>query len=196
MNILISENQIQTRVSEMASEIDEYYYSQDWYRKTQEPVIVIGILTGALFFVVDLIRKLSIRTELDFIRMSSYDGSKSAAHKPKVIIPPNRLLHDAHILLVDNVLDTGKTLVAAVDCLATSHPETINTSVLLCKPGDTLLNCGADFVGFDISDTFITGYGLDLDGRFRELPFIGMPGSSLSLKGKEHGYKSGKSKTG
>ncbi len=172
MNILINENQIQTRISEMALEIDEYYYSQDWYRKTQESVIVIGILTGALFFVVDLVRKLSIRTELDFIRMSSYDGDKSAAHKPEVVIPPNRLLHDAHILLVDNVLDTGKTLMASIDCLTTLYPENINVSVLLRKPGDVPLNTGIDFVGFDISDSFIVGMGLDYGGLYRCLPHI------------------------
>lgn len=176
MRTLISEVDLQARISEMASKIDSYYREQDWYRKTQEPVIVIGVLTGAMFFMVDLVRKLSIRTKLDFIRVSTYPGKATTAQKPQIITPPTRSLHDAHILLVDDILDTGKTIRTIREYLAQPYPESMRTAVLLQKFGKASLDITADFVGFDIPDKFVVGYGLDYDNRYRELPYVAVWG--------------------
>lgn len=179
MRILIEENRLQARISEIALEIDEYYQRQDWYQRTQEPVIVIGVLTGALFFMADLVRQLSIRTELDFIRVSTYPGKTTVAQTPQIIAQPVRSLHDKHILIVDDILDGGKTLRAVKEHLAWPflnrpgfHPETIKTAVLLRKPEKAPADVTADFVGFDIPDEFVVGMGLDYNGRYREKPYV------------------------
>jgi len=172
MRTLIDEEHLQTRISELALEIDSYYKGQDWYQKTQEPVVVIGVLTGAVFFMADLVRKLSIRVELDFIRVSTYPGKATIAQEPQIITPPTRSLHDAHVLLVDDILDTGKTMRIIREHLAWPHPESMRTAVLLRKPGKAPADVTAGFVGFDIPDEFVVGYGLDYDGRYREQPCV------------------------
>lgn len=172
MRILIDEERLQARISEMALEIDSYYQSQAWYRQTQEPVVVIGVLTGALFFMADLVRKLSIRTELDFIRASTYPGESVIALEPKMICPPTKNLHDAHVLVIEDILDTGKTLDMIHTHLAWSYPESIKTAVLLRKPGKAPADVVANFIGFDIPDKFVVGMGLDYDNRHREMPCV------------------------
>ncbi len=171
MKTLISENRLQTRISEMASEIDEYYLKQEWYKNSEEPVVVIGVLTGAMFFMVDLVRKLSIRTELDFIRVSTYPGKTIVAQEPKIITKPTKNLRNANILLIDDILDTGKTL-RMIKKYLWAYPENIKTAVLLRKPGKASSGIKADFVGFDILDRFVVGYGLDYNGRYREMLYV------------------------
>lgn len=169
----IYEDAIQARITEMASDIDFYYYQQDWYRHSQEPVVVIGVLTGAMFFMADLVRKLSIRTELDFIRVSTYPGKSIIAQEPKITLWPKRNLHDtAHVLLVDDILDTGKTLGLIEDDMLYECPRSMKTAVLLRKPGKAKNIETVDFVGFDIPDKFVIGYGLDYNGKYRELPYV------------------------
>jgi len=169
---LIDEQRLQARITEMAREIDEHYEQQEWYRKTQEPVVIVGVLTGAVFFMADLVRQLSIRVELDFMRVSTYPGKATVAQTPKIITPPDRLLEDAHVLILDDILDTGKTLKIVEEYIATHVPRSMRTCVLLRKPGKAVGNVGADFVGFDIPDEFIVGYGLDYNCRYREKPYV------------------------
>lgn len=168
MKMLIDEDRLQARISEMALEIDEYYQGQDWYQRTQEPVVVIGVLTGAIFFMADLIRKLSIRTEIDFIRTSTWSYSVS----PKIISLPKKELRDTHILLIDDILDTGRTLKTIKTQLSWKYPEDIRMAVLLRKLEKAPVDVMVDFVGFDIPDEFVVGYGLDYDGRYREKPYV------------------------
>ncbi len=174
MDILIDQNRLQTRISEMALEIDEYYLQQDWYQETQEPVVVIGVLTGALFFMADLVRQLSIRTELDFIKVSTYTGKSIAARKSEIILWPQRNIHDsAHVLLLDDILDTGQTLGLIEDHMLWECPQSMKTAVLLRKPGKAKKLETIDFVGFDIPDEWIAGYGMDdRNGLRREAPCV------------------------
>jgi len=174
MKVLINENSLQARISEMALEIDSYYLQQDWYQNTQEPVIVVGILIGALFFMADLIRKLSIRVELDFIRVSTYPGKSTTAQEPKIITPPTKIIDGAHTLLVDDILDTGNTILAIQKCLWKDwlHPEDMQIATLLRKLGKAPSDITANFVGFDIPNEFVVGCGLDYNGRYRELPYV------------------------
>ncbi len=134
--------------------------------------MVIGVLTGAIFFMADLVRQLSIRVELDFMRVSTYPGKAVVAQQPKIVTPPDRPLHDAHVLILDDILDTGKTLRIVEKYIATQGQQSMRTCVLLRKPGKAVGNIGADFVGFDIPDEFIVGYGLDYDCRYREKPYV------------------------
>ena len=177
MNILITKNEIQTRISEMASEIDAYYLSQEWYRHSQEPVIVIGVLTGAVFFMADLVRKLSIRTKIDFMKVESYEGTSS--HEPMILSEPRILLHDAHILLVDDILDKGKTLNEITKHLFRPWPENVRVAVLLRKKVDRAFDIRPKFVGFDVPDEFVVGYGLDYNDSYRQLPYIATLGREI-----------------
>lgn len=192
MRILIDEHRLQVRISEMAREIDEYYLGQNWYQETQEPVVVIGVLTGAMFFMADLVRKLSIRVELDFIRVSTYPGKAIEAHEPTIITQPARDLYNAHVLLVDDILDTGKTLRIIRQNFTWPSPDTMQTAFLLRKHGKAQAHARslvrqaiksselipleedvtADFVGFNIPDEFVVGYGLDYNGRYREMSHV------------------------
>lgn len=176
MKKLIDEITLQNRISEMACEIDSYYLSQDFYRNTQEPVIIIGVLTGSIFFMADLVRKLSIKTKLDFIRTSVYPGKSTKPKKPKIIWTPNTPLNDANILIVDDILDTGITFKLAKEQLNIDYPSHIKTATLLRKKGKSNSNINCDFVGFDIEDKFVVGYGLDYDGKYRELPYVAIWG--------------------
>ncbi len=172
MKTLIDEASLHARIADIATEIDEYYLGQWWYMRTQEPVVIIGILTGAMFFMADLVRKLSIRVELDFIRVSTYPGKTTIAKKPKIITQPTRSLHNAHVLLLDDILDTGKTINMVRENLELQSTESIMTAVLLRKTGKALTGVTPGFVGFDIPDDFVIGYGLDYNGRYREMPYV------------------------
>lgn len=172
MRTLIDEKSLQARISEMAKEIDEYYLGKNWYNRTQEPVIVVGVLSGAFFFMADLVRQLSIRIELDFVWASTYPGKSTTAKQTRVIATSNRPIHGAHILLLDDILDSGKTIQALHKHLGFAYPESITTAVLLRKPGKAPDDVTAKFVGFDIPDKFVVGMGLDYNGRYREMPRV------------------------
>lgn len=168
MEALISEQSLQTRIGDMAWEIDRYYKRQEWYRNTQEPVVVIGVLTGAIFFMADLVRKLSIHTKLDYLRISNWSYSMS----PKISSLPFTKLCNAHILLIEDILDTGETLRKIHRELYWEKPSSMKTCVLLRKPDKAPADIVVDFVGFDIPDEFVVGYGLDHKGRYREMPYV------------------------
>lgn len=173
MQCLLDKNRIQTRISEMAQEIDAYYQKQSWYRYTNEPVVVIGILTGSVFFMTDLLRQLHIRVKMDFMRTSTYPGrATTPQNEARLIQGPVTHLHDAHVLLIDDILDTGITLQKAYQYIADHYIETIKTAVLLRKPGKAPEHIKADFVGFDIPDEWVIGYGLDYNGLCRHWPDI------------------------
>ncbi len=173
MKTLIDEASLQARISEMAREIDEHYFRQEWYQRTREPVVVIGVLTGAIFFVADLVRQLSIRTELDFIKVSTYPGKSITARKPEMILWPRRNMHDnEHVLLIDDILDDGNTLRFIEDHILFECPLSMQTAVLLRKPGKAKNIETVNFVGFDIEDEWVIGYGLDYNGRYREMPYV------------------------
>jgi len=186
MKTLIDKITIQTRITEMASEIDFYYCGQDWYRHTQEPVIIIGVLTGAIFFMADLVRQLSIRTKLDFIRVSTYPvmepiqcfGQKKLSKimtglESDIIAKPMSQMHNSRVLTIDDILDTGLTYQAIRAHLFQSGSKDIRLATLLRKPGKAPKHIKADFVGFDIGDEWVAGYGMDdRHGRQREVQCV------------------------
>lgn len=167
--IIVDVDQIKIRVSEMALEIDSYYKDQN----IKEPILVVGVLTNAIFFMADLLRRLSTPTEMDFIRVSTYPDGATTAQEPRIITPiVRRLLHDIPILIVDDILDTGKTLSAVKQSIAWPHTTNVKTAVLFRKPKQAVDGIKADFVGFDVPDEFLIGCGLDHMGRFRDSPMV------------------------
>ena len=162
---LVSEEEIRERVAGLAEQIQRDFRDSD--------LVVVGLLTGTLMFLADLVRKIDLPMRLDFIGVSSYrDGTESTE---LVFTKELRLdVRDRDVLLVDDILDTGKTLRAVIDKLTGMAPRRIRTCVLLSKKARRKYDIPADYVGFEIPDKFVVGYGLDYAEKYRNLPHIGV----------------------
>jgi hypoxanthine phosphoribosyltransferase len=168
MDVLIPAERIQTRINEMAEEIVRAYQGK--------PVTVVGILTGCLIFTADLIRHINLPLRVAFITASSYRGEATVSGRLEI---RDDLLPDIagrHILLLDDILDTGKTLTRVVAHLIDRGAESVKVAVLLRKIGRQEVPFEPDFVGFTIPDKFVIGYGLDFNDEYRHLPFVGVLG--------------------
>ena len=166
MEVLITADRIHQRVGEMAAEIARAYDGK--------PVTVVGILTGCLIFTADLIRHMDLPLRVAFITASSYRGEATVSGRLEI---RDELLPDItgrHILLLDDILDTGKTLARVVSHLLDRGAETVKAGVLLRKIGRQEVPFEPDFVGFTIPDKFVVGYGLDFNDEYRHLPYIGV----------------------
>jgi hypoxanthine phosphoribosyltransferase len=164
MKILLSAEKIQLRVAELAEQINGDYDKQS--------LTVIGVLTGALLFVADLIRVLQMPVRLGFVHASSYRGT--ATEPGKLEINPQMLpdLSGHHVLLVDDILDTGQTLHQLLEFVGPLQPASVRVAVLLRKAGRQQKSVQPDYCGFEIPDTFVVGYGLDFNNQYRQLPYI------------------------
>ena len=168
--ILVSEEDIQSRIAALGQEINELYATEGG----GETIAVIAIINGAIIFTADLMRQLRINMELDCIRVSSYRDSTTPQGEPEIIDRVRLNLEDRHILLIDDILDTGATLSKVVSSLRAMQPKSIRTAVLLDKKARRTVEFSSDFVGFNIPDEFVVGYGLDFAERYRHLPCIGI----------------------
>ena len=164
--ILVSEAQIKRRLATLAAEIDKTYAGQE--------LTVIAIINGALLFTADLIRLINRPVRLDCVRVSSYRNSTTAVTEPQLRSNLTLDIQNRHILLIDDILDTGKTLAMVVDLISGMNPASVRTCVLLDKRGRREVAFEADFAGFEIPDRFVVGYGLDFAERYRNLPCIGV----------------------
>ncbi len=163
--VLISRTRIHRRVRELAKQIESDFAGRD--------LVVVSLLNGTVMFLADLIRSLDMPLRLDFIGVSSY-GSGTVSRE-LVFTKELRLdVRDRDVLLVDDILDTGKTLTTVIAKLQKLRPRQIKTCVLLNKPARRVENVQADYAGFEIPDLFVVGYGLDYAERYRNLPFVGV----------------------
>ncbi len=167
--ILIPRARIAERVHQMGQEIAATYADDE-----PEGLTLVTILSGSLIFVADLIRHLPLRMKLGLITVSSYAGATTTSHGATVLQGLNVEVTGRHVLLVDDILDTGSTLRLVRRKLAESGPRSIRTCVLLRKPAKAPPDVPADFVGFDIDDVFVVGYGLDYNDHYRNFPDIGV----------------------
>ena len=166
MEVLIPADRIDVRVGEMAAEIARAYDGK--------PVTVVGVLTGCLIFTADLIRRIDLPLRVAFVTASSYRGATLVAGRLEI---RDELLPDIAgklILLLDDILDTGKTLTRVVAHLIDRGAASVKVGVLLRKSGRQEVPFEPDFVGFTIPDKFVVGYGLDFNDEHRHLPFVGV----------------------
>ena len=164
-SVLIGEQEIAVRVRELATDIERDFAGKD--------LLVVALLTGTVPFLADLVRHITLPMRLDFMGVSSY-GSGTA---PGELVFTKELgleARDRDVLLVDDILDTGKTLRAVIDKLNALEPKSLKTCVLLEKKSRRAEEIMADYVGFEVPDAFVVGYGLDYAERYRNLPFIGI----------------------
>lgn len=164
MKVLINAERIQHRIVELAAEI-----AQDYRGK---PLTIVGVLTGSLMFLADLVRHLDHHLQIGFIQISSYRGQTTESgtlHAGPEILPD---LKGRHVLVLDDILDTGKTLTYLVKHFENRDVASLKLGVLLRKVGRQEVACEPDYIGFEIPDKFVIGYGLDYNDEFRHLPFI------------------------
>ena len=162
--ILFTEVDIRARVDHVAREVAAYYQG--------EPCTVVAVLKGGCVFAADLIRKLPMPLSLSFAAASSYRGGTTSGALKLTFLPPEPETRGRRVLLVDDILDTGRTAAALREKLLAHGAREVKTCVLLDKPSRRVVACRADFSCFDVPDLFIVGYGLDFAGRYRNLPYI------------------------
>jgi len=164
--ILISEAMIKRRVKKLGREITTAYGDQE--------ITVVSIINGSLLFSADLLREIHCPIRLDCIRVSSYRNETHSIGAPQIVHSFTIDIANRHVLLIDDILDTGKTLSVVVDLMQKLNPASVRTCVLLDKKERREVDFEADFVGFTIPDQFVVGYGLDFAERYRNLPCIGI----------------------
>jgi len=164
--MLISEEQIHARIAELATEIDGLY--------PHETPLLVGVLTGAVTFMTDLMRAMSIPVIVDFMAVSSYGSSTRSTGVVRILKDLNEDVEGRHILVVEDIVDSGLTLQYLLDVLRRRNPADVKVVALLKKEKAEAIEVQVDRVGFSIPDEFVIGYGLDYAGRYRNLPFIGV----------------------
>ena len=162
--VLIDEGRLQERISEIAQRVSADYAGR-------EP-LVVGVLKGAVFFIADLLRRLTVPCELDFMAVSSYGSSTHSSGVVRILKDLDIPIAGRHVLVVEDVIDSGLTLSYLMKNLASRQPASLEICTLLTKPGHRRLNIPIRYIGFDLPDAFVIGYGLDYAERYRNLPFI------------------------
>ena len=166
VDTLIEEKDIKKRVNQLGKQISEEY-------KETDKLIVVGLLRGSFMFIADLVRCLEIPVEVDFITVSSYGSEMESSGNVKILKDLDGDINGHDVLLVEDIVDTGKTLEAVIEMLETRLPKSIKVCALLNKQSRRTSNIQANWVGFEIPDEFVVGYGIDYDQRNRNLPNIG-----------------------
>lgn len=164
--VLVTEEEIKARVAELGRTISANYEGKD--------PLLVAILKGAVVFLTDLMQHITIPHEMDFIAVSSYGAATETSGVVRLIMDLKTNIEGRHVLLVEDIVDTGLTLNYIVENLKTRHPASLKTCVLLNKPARRRINVPLDYVGFDIPNKFVVGYGLDYGEKYRNLPFVGV----------------------
>jgi hypoxanthine phosphoribosyltransferase len=165
MDILIPAERIQERVAELARQIAADY-------RQQRPITIVGVLTGSLMFLADLVRRLDLPLRIGLIQASSYRGAVTAPGELHVQPELRPDVGGRHVLLLDDILDTGRTLTHLTDHLRQLGAASVRVAVLLRKRGRQQVPLEPDYCGFDIPDAFVVGYGLDFNDEYRHLPYV------------------------
>jgi hypoxanthine phosphoribosyltransferase len=164
--VLFDQGTILRRLDEMAAQISKDYRDRE--------LTVIAVLNGSLVFMADLMRRITLPLRLDCLSAASYHGKRETSGEvifKQVALPD---VMDRHVLILDDILDSGQTLAAIRERLETAKPRSIRSCVLLSKKKPRVRHIDADYVGFEIADEFVVGYGLDFMERYRNLPCIGV----------------------
>ena len=168
VRILIDQDRIAERVSELALELERELGSRDG------DVTLVPVMTGSMLFVADLIRQLRIPIRIEPVTVQSYPGTATHSRGARLQTPVPEVLRDKHVLIVDDILDSGGTLSVLRRLIGAVGPKSVRACVLLSKDVPRSHEVACEHSGFDIPDEFVVGYGLDYDGLHRNLPYIGV----------------------
>jgi hypoxanthine phosphoribosyltransferase len=168
-SVLLSEEQIRTRTDELAALVAADYQGA----LGDQDLLLVTVLKGAVMFVSDLARAIPLPTQLEFMAVSSYGSSTSSSGVVRILKDLDRDINDRDVLIVEDIVDSGLTLSWLLRNLATRHPRSLKVCTLLRKPDAVRADVDLTYIGFDIPNEFVVGYGLDYAERYRDLPFIG-----------------------
>ncbi|PIP95381.1 MAG: hypoxanthine phosphoribosyltransferase [Bdellovibrio sp. CG12_big_fil_rev_8_21_14_0_65_39_13] len=166
VDVFVSEEKIQKRVVELAEQINRDYAGKE--------LMIVGILNGAFMFCADLIRHIKVPVQLEFMSASSYGDGTESSGNVKINMDVKKEMTGKHVLLIEDIVDTGLTLSSLMHLLEKRNPASLKLCSLLYKPARIKHQVKIDYLAFEIEDHFVIGYGLDYAGAYRELPYIGI----------------------
>ncbi|EOI6516695.1 hypoxanthine phosphoribosyltransferase [Enterococcus faecium] len=164
--ILISQEEIQVRCKELGKELTEFYQNTN--------PLVVGVLKGAVPFMADIVRSIDTYLELDFMDVSSYGNATVSSGEVKIVKDLDTNVEGRDLLIVEDIIDSGRTLAYLVDLFKYRKAKSVKIVTLLDKPEGRVVNIEADYVGFNVPNEFVVGYGLDYAEAYRNLPYIGV----------------------
>ncbi|MEE2828418.1 MAG: hypoxanthine phosphoribosyltransferase [Myxococcota bacterium] len=165
---LINTDELQSRIAEIGRRISEDYAGSD--------LTIVGILKGSVPFVADLIRAITVPLQIDFLELSSYEGGLQSSGSVRLLKDLSHNIEGKHVLIVEDIVDTGHTLRYLMETFKTRHPASVRVCTLLDKPEGRVPGeaFSIDYTGFTIPNHFVVGFGLDLGGYFRNIPYVGV----------------------
>ncbi len=166
VDVFISEEKIQSRISQLGQEITNDFAGEE--------IVVIGVLNGAFMFCADLIRQIKLPVHLEFMGASSYGDGTESSGQLDITLDLKKSIEGKNVVVVEDIVDTGLTLKYLLADLKNRSPKSLKTCSLLHKPSKTQHHIPINYLAFEVEDQFVIGYGLDLAGKYRELPFIGL----------------------
>lgn len=166
IEVLLTEEEVDRRIQEIGDQI-----SRDYAGKS---VHLVCVLKGGSFFMCELAKRISVPVSIDFMSVSSYGGDTKSSGVVRIVKDLDESLKDKHVIVIEDIVDSGRTLSYLLDMLQSRGPEDVKLCTLLDKPERRVVEVKVDYKGFEIPDEFVVGYGLDYDQKYRNLPYIGM----------------------
>jgi hypoxanthine phosphoribosyltransferase len=165
-SVIVTENQIHDRIAELGAQISRDYAG--------EKLLLVAVLRGAAIFLADLAREITVPVEIDFMAVSSYGSSTKSSGVVRILKDLDEQIEGRHVLVVEDILDTGLTLKYLLKNLASRKPASLEVVALLSKEGKQRVPISCKYVGFAVPDEFVVGFGLDFAERYRNLPYVGV----------------------
>lgn len=165
VEVLISREKVEERIKELAKEIEKDYAGKE--------LVCVGLLKGSVMFMADLIKAIDLDLRIDFMKVSSYGSGTNSTGVVKILKDVDVDLAGKDVLIIEDIIDTGLTILNVKDFLNKKNPNSVKVCTLLDKPSRRVVEVKGEYVGFEIPDEFVVGYGLDLDEKYRNLPFVG-----------------------
>jgi hypoxanthine phosphoribosyltransferase len=173
--VLIDADALRGRIAELGEEISAYYEGRD--------LLLIGVLKGAVFFIADLMRHLTVPCEVDFMAISSYGAQTDSSGVVRILKDLDINIEGRHVLVVEDIIDSGLTLSYLMRNLESREPASLEVCALLTKPERREIDVPVRWIGFEIPNKFVIGYGLDFAERYRNLPYVGVLSDELMPEG-------------
>ena len=164
VNVLINKARLENRIEEMAKQIEKDYEGKD--------IVFIGILKGSVMFMTELAKNIKSNVELDFMDVSSYEGTESSGDV-RINSDIRNSIKGKDVIIVEDIIDNGRTLTYLIEYLKQKQPNSLKIATMLSKPSRRIMELNVDYIGFSINDEFVVGYGLDYNEKYRNLPYIG-----------------------